>query len=221
MLHSTYHNKKTNEDPKTSSVFETLLMLPDELFWNILRESCFDKTNLPETAGVIKEYKFWPHWSPIGTANANYIEPDVFIRFENFDLIIEAKYKEQEGQNPWQWKDQITAYHNEFSKEKSLCYIALGGNADKSSDKEDEVIINKCSWLSILMTVIKFRQLYINQHSDISHSNLIRIFNLIELAFKINKVYPVQWLDEIRKNYQPLDSNSISTIKTFFKWTTT
>lgn len=30
MLQSTYPNKDTNEDSKTSSVFETMLMLPDE-----------------------------------------------------------------------------------------------------------------------------------------------------------------------------------------------
>lgn len=47
MIHSTYYNKDTNEDPKTSSVFETMLMLPDELFWGVLRAACFDNGNLP------------------------------------------------------------------------------------------------------------------------------------------------------------------------------
>ena len=35
MIHSTYYQKDTYEDPKTSSVFETLLMLPDELLWEV------------------------------------------------------------------------------------------------------------------------------------------------------------------------------------------
>ena len=47
MLHSTYHSKDTNEDPKTSSVFETMFTLPDELFWGVLRAACFDNENLP------------------------------------------------------------------------------------------------------------------------------------------------------------------------------
>lgn len=41
MIHSIYHNKCAcensdgREDPKTSSVFGTMLMLPDEMFWGV------------------------------------------------------------------------------------------------------------------------------------------------------------------------------------------
>lgn len=41
MLQSTYHNKDTNEDPKTSYVFERMLMLPDELFCGVSRTNFF------------------------------------------------------------------------------------------------------------------------------------------------------------------------------------
>lgn len=41
MLQSTYPNKDTNEDSKTSSVFETMLMLPDELFCGVSRTNFF------------------------------------------------------------------------------------------------------------------------------------------------------------------------------------
>lgn len=46
MLHSTCHNKDSYEDPKTSSVFETMFMLPDELFGVVFRTACFDIDNL-------------------------------------------------------------------------------------------------------------------------------------------------------------------------------
>lgn len=58
MLHSTYHNKDTYEDPKTSSVFETMLMLPHELFWGVLRTACFDIDNLSLVSGQIEDYEF-------------------------------------------------------------------------------------------------------------------------------------------------------------------
>lgn len=51
MLHSTYHNKDTNEDPKTLSVFETMSMVSEELFWGVLRATCFDNDNLPVVSG--------------------------------------------------------------------------------------------------------------------------------------------------------------------------
>lgn len=94
MLHSTYHHKETNEDPKTSAVFENLMLLPDNVFWHLMRQSCFSNTDMPITSGRLLSYDFWPHWDRTGTDNTNYVEPDLFIRFEEFDVIIEAKYGE-------------------------------------------------------------------------------------------------------------------------------
>lgn len=88
MIHSSYYHKDTHEDPKTSTVFESMLMLPDELFWKILRRACFNNDNLPLVAGKIESYEFWPHWDPTKTTNTNLVEPDLFIRFQLFDVII-------------------------------------------------------------------------------------------------------------------------------------
>lgn len=118
MIHSTYHKKNTCEDPKTSAIFETLLMLPDDLFWDLLRGDCFENENLPPVAGPIEDYKFWPHWSPINTTNTDYVEPDVFIRFQYLDIIIEAKYSERVGQYCEQWRNEIISYHNEYGSNR-------------------------------------------------------------------------------------------------------
>ena len=61
MLHSTYHHKETNEDPKTSAVFENLMLLPDNVFWHLLRQSCFSNTDIPITSGRLVSYDFWAH----------------------------------------------------------------------------------------------------------------------------------------------------------------
>ena len=37
MIYSTQHNKHINEDPKTSIVFGNLMLLPDNVFWGILK----------------------------------------------------------------------------------------------------------------------------------------------------------------------------------------
>ena len=73
MLHSTYHHKETNEDPKTSAVFENLMLLPDNVFWHLLRQSCFSNTDIPITSGRLVSYDFWPHWDRTGTDNTNYV----------------------------------------------------------------------------------------------------------------------------------------------------
>ncbi len=58
MLLSTCHNKDAYEHPKTSLVFGTMLMLPDELFRGVLRVACFDNDNLPLVSRQIEDYEF-------------------------------------------------------------------------------------------------------------------------------------------------------------------
>lgn len=219
MIHSKYHNKKTYEDQKTSSVFETMLMLPDELFWGVLRSACFDNDNLPQVAGQIEDYEFWPHWDPTGTTNSTLVEPDVFIQFQSFDLIIEAKYGEQGGQYYQQWENEIIAYRNEYGDEKPVYFLAVGGNADKASASvkvRKNVIVNKCTWLSLLIQITRLRDEY-DALSMISntHSAVIRLLNLIELAFNVHGVYNIRWFDEIatsKPSFHPIQYRRLKPI---------
>lgn len=55
MIYSTKHNKNTNEDPKTSSVFENLMLLPDNVFGEILQTAAANKGILPEDAGLLSD----------------------------------------------------------------------------------------------------------------------------------------------------------------------
>lgn len=221
MIHSTYHNKDTYEDPKTSSVFEMMLMLPDELFWSILRSACFYNDNLPVVAGQIEDYEFWPHWDPTGTTNSTLVEPDVFIRFQSFDLIIEAKYCDRKGQYSEQWENEVIAYRNEYGICKPIYFMAVGGNAEKVSEiipLAKGVVANKCTWLSLLIQVTKLRDEYDTlPMSCNSQSALIRLLNLIELAFNIHGVYNIHWFDEIKTPKPLISQESILTLKTFFK----
>ena len=221
MIHSTYHNKDTYEDPKTSSVFETMLMLPDELFWGVLRTACFDNENLPVVAGRIEDYEFWPHWDSTNTTNSTLVEPDVFIRFQSFDVIIEAKYSDRPGQYYQQWKNEIIAYSNEYGSDKPLYFIAVGGNAEKMTESVSaikDIAITKCTWLSILIQITKLRNEY-EGLSTISNnqSSTIRLLNLIELVFNIHGVYNIRWFDEIRISKPLISPDSMMTLKTFFK----
>lgn len=61
MIHSTLYNKNTNEDPKTSTIFEHILLLPDNIIWEILLESnrTFYK-DLPANVGFLESFEFWP-----------------------------------------------------------------------------------------------------------------------------------------------------------------
>lgn len=222
MIHSTYYHKDTHEDPKTSTVFESMLMLPDELFWKILRRACFNNDNLPLVAGKIESYEFWPHWDPTKTTNSNLVEPDLFIRFQLFDVIIEAKYSDGGGQYFQQWKNEIQAYNNEYGDENKLVYfVAVGGNADKHTESVKltrDVTVNKCTWLSLLIQVAQYREELcgLSFRTD-ENSSLLRILELIELGFNIHRVYNIHWFNELERATSFISPESISTLKTFFR----
>ncbi|MDQ8192446.1 hypothetical protein [Roseibacillus persicicus] len=115
------------EDTLTASVLGHLLHLPIEIFWELLRESC-DGHALPEKCGEPLAIEPWPKWSAEGTSNTHYIEPDLFLRFESFDLIIEAKRWDYRMQNKQQWKNQLIAYQRDYgTEEQPVHYLALGG----------------------------------------------------------------------------------------------
>ena len=95
------------EDSFTASIFTHLLHFPSEVFWQIIREACYSD-HLPNIAGELTEDEsFWPHWCANETDNKNFVEPDLFLRFREFDLIIEAKRWDDRQQYRSQWEKDI------------------------------------------------------------------------------------------------------------------
>ena len=152
------------EDTLTASVFGSLLSLPLDLFWQILHQSC-DGHDLPATCGESIEVHPFPNWDASDTANVRYVVPDLFLRFADFDLIIEAKLWDYGMQSHHQWQNQLIAYRNEFSNEsRDLHYLAMGGVHQTASEiltftrslENQEVtqnqIISMARWSQLLKT---------------------------------------------------------------------
>jgi len=117
---------KPREDSLTAGVFTYLHHLPGELFWRILRNACYTShlTDYPGEPSV----EFWPKWGSESTSNPNYVEPDMFLRFSAFDIIIEAKRNEKCMQSKDQWQRELVAYTNEYGEErKQVKILAIGG----------------------------------------------------------------------------------------------
>ena len=223
MLHSTYLHKDTYEDPKTSAVFENLMLLPDNVFWYILRQSCFNNKDMPEYSGRLLCYKFWPHWNSKGTNNSKYVEPDLFLRFEEFDVIIEAKYSSIHGQDQDQWQREIVAYHNEFGNDKSFVFIAVGGNMSTMAEtikfKSEEAQIYKCNWLSLLTNINKYEKDIDNVSvPDMNLSATKRLLNNIILAFNINGVYNIEWFNTMARTRPVISTYTVERIQSRYKW---
>lgn len=217
MIHS-FSKIKTdrnyNEDFKTYQTIGILQYLPADLFWALIRSSVANPADLPLLSGEIIQIDLWPKWTDIeGTKATNYVEPDVFIRFENFDCIIEVKKTDGNGQRPDQWDDQIIAYGNTYPDETKLIYIVLGGNQDLSNGYRAIYpivynghraiypivhIVYKATWLKLLHAVnMALQERVAILNATTSTCRDIRIFQTVLESFAEYKEYDVEFLDSI------------------------
>lgn len=123
------------EDSLTAAVFSHLLHLPTELFWQILSNACYSD-KLPHHPGEPLHVDPWPNWDAAGTDNFNRVVPDLFMRFADFDLIVESKRWDDRMQNRTQWHRELVAYANEYGEERQrVVMIALGGIHGRTDDE--------------------------------------------------------------------------------------
>ena len=212
------------EDTLTSSVLDYLLLLPDSMIWEILRNSNPKNSELPKQLGRLLDVEFWPNWNTKEIPEVNntrYIEPDVFIEFQFADVIIEAKRYDDNQQSENQWRDQIKVYKENIGNDddsKKLIYIALGGI--RSSDKENIVVnkdshyVYKLQWKQ-LMEIITGYTKAIEQTVEIlpNSSSYLRILQTILSALELHGYYMSNhvWLNTINHTHKSLN-NSLKNI---------
>lgn len=188
------------EDSFTSTVFDLLKYLPDEIFVRILKNSLFHQ-NLPES-GKILEMSYWAKWKAEYTNNKNFVEPDLFIRFEAFDMVIEVKRGNEKQQNLWQIENEIKAYFNEFEGDKKdLYFIQLGGlhNLNKESDleiKNKTIKLYKTNWSKLLDQIIFERKQLDNLDYSFTNSYKRILDDLIK-GFELHNFFKNEWLCDL------------------------
>ena len=214
-----YFDKKgklnTCEDSLTSLVFDGLKYLPIELFWRILKKSLY-QDKLPYTSGEMESISFWEHWDPKGTHNKNLIEPDVFIRFHSFDIIIEAKRYNEKQQKKEQLEDQVIAYTNEFGKDgKTLYFIQLDGLHNKEDEPDflkegKHAIICKTDWSNILEQIVLVNNQIKGTILTINTA-YSRILEDIIKGLELHQYYKKLWLKDFEV-YKPIHNYSLSNL---------
>ncbi len=197
MIHSLRQKNNqdiTREDPRTSTIFDALLHLPDRLVWEVIRDACNGNKILPKDLGTLEAYDFWPEWGAKGTTNECRVEPDVFLRFTGADIIVEAKRFDSGGQNQGQWEKELTAYQNEYGSEKKTAFlIALGGNGNHlqsqtiQSNGHGRTVV-KSSWAKLYGVLLE-------KHKRLAH-NERRVVDSLVLACNLFGFRNYEWLDE-------------------------
>lgn len=217
MIQALLHHKSNIgliEDEKTSTIIGTLLHLPTTLMLKIIFDAVEDKPLVLKDGTcehLQKMPEFWPHWSPDGTSNDHHVEPDVFMRFGSFDLIIEAKRNDDKtSQYSDQLNNELIAYKNEYEKDNKEVYlIALGGNTDdiKSVDEKRRDKILTCSWNDLLYSIERKKRVVQK------HDAIYRILSDCINAFEVFG-HTTGWLYELCDlEYESVNKESIENIK--------
>ncbi|PQJ79315.1 hypothetical protein [Polaribacter porphyrae] len=199
--------KGLKEDSLTSSVFDYLFMLPDNIIWHIMKNSCVDNKNLPENVGEFIDCSFWPKWDTKSlklVTNSRFIEPDLFVEFENYFVIIESKRYDKDQQDVNQWKNQIKTFSHIYGEEnKELIYFAVGGiwsSKTENSGIEDK-LIHKIKWQNLLDIIIKTKN-RLTKNIDILPVNrsYVRILETILKGLEIHGYNNFLWLNSLKRN---------------------
>jgi hypothetical protein len=189
------HLFKEGEDSFTSTVFELLFYLPSDLLWKIITDSCYQPV-LPATSGPMLSFEFWPHWNPIGTQNELFVEPDLFIEFEEFHLIIEAKRHDySDTQSRDQWRKEVQSYLNEFpEKERKPLYLLAVAGLKSGAEVQEPIIdidpefpvrIGFTRWKQIRNSVQSMKHQFLKDREK-GAAGVPAILNSLLLAFRIH-----------------------------------
>ena len=217
MIQALLHHKshiRLVEDEKTSIIIGTLLHLPTTLMFKIIFDAVEDNPfALRDVTEVhlLRKPEFWPHWSTENIQKKNFVEPDVFMRFSSFDLIIEAKRNDDEtSQYSDQLNNELIAYENKYGeKNKEVHLIALGGyinDIESINEKRRDKILT-CSWYNLFCSIERKKE-RLQEHDEI-----YRILSDCKDAFEIFG-YATGWLYELCDlEYKPINKESIENIK--------
>ena len=193
-------NLKICEDSLTASVFDGLKYLPTEIFYSILKKALY-QDKLPKFSGELIKIIFWDKWDAKDTSNSNFVEPDLLLQFEDFDVIVEAKRFDYFQQSKQQMENEIRAYYNVFDGNKILYFVQLGGLHSKN-DEDDfyfnnyKIEILKTDWTRLLHEVVTQRTILQN----IPFSQTLaycRILDDVRKAFEMHNFYEMKWMKDI------------------------
>lgn len=214
-------------------VFDHLKYLPSEIFWRIIKRAVY-QDKLPAFSGDLVDILLWEKWDVKESKennNTNYVEPDVFLRYLEFDIIVEAKRYNQNQQSSDQMREQIHGYYYNFVDEnKELYYVQLGGLFNKgdspnfkftpySLEKDEQpslqektVRVLKADWDSILNSIVD-EQKFLDAIPYSQMSNYNRLLKDIINGFELFQFYRISWLADLKPK-----SNSFTDFNTYFNY---
>lgn len=220
MLSAVLHGKKTGtgfaglslklgetqgaEDVLTSTIFERIAYLPDEIFCLFINNLLGNTENISSLADI-------NFWYALEDHKGKRVEPDVLLTDSNGRVIIvEAKrYDYAQQQCPYQLANEIIALHCSKESIENPIILAIGGMAsyDEHSCSRlrshiDEVLQEKGFNLPYQLYICSWQTLYFHLkaaiHSHLS-SGLVRLLQDIKAVYHWHGIRyePIRWLNQL------------------------
>lgn len=118
------HLFKSREDLLTAAIFSRWSYLSLNAKHSLLKEWVKD---LELSNANYKDIEFWPKYDLV-MEGRNFVEPDVLIRYEEFDVLIEVKPPQNGGQTFGQWERELEGYLS-AGEDMPLHFLAIGRNS--------------------------------------------------------------------------------------------
>jgi hypothetical protein len=174
------------EDTLTASVFGRFAYLPHTLLEKIWDEILKDGSGNTPKLGRFVEQKFWPNWNlPPEDTRGKRCQPDMLVRFEYADIIVEAKRQDAQ-QYSEQWNKEFAGYEHDNNVEdlKDTVYLlAIGGynGSDEGSPEGFRLVLR--SWEQLWCDILtKFADEQDEQH-------VRTILDDIHVALELHNIY--------------------------------
>ncbi|WP_439147417.1 hypothetical protein [Vibrio sp.] len=119
---------KAREDLLTSTFFERFAYLSDDIQTQILA-SCFSlpTDDLQAKFGAFQSIDYWPRYELSEGGESRQVEPDLVIRFELCNLIVEVKPPAGGDQYYEQWQREVASFiQSDEHNDLPLCFLAIG-----------------------------------------------------------------------------------------------
>lgn len=189
------------EDVLTATIFERLAYLPDELFDAVMSDL------LGQPFGALQEVEYWPSWH---LENCTRVEPDVVLRGDNCQVLIEAKrYDHVRQQSTEQLANELLAgWHGEHLDDQCIL-LTLGGLEDLSDAARQQLrndilqLLPDGSETRFELVCRSWQQLYQTLERHIRPDSPLGCQRLIEdiskcYAWHGLRTHPMRWLAELQ-----------------------
>ena len=190
---------KTHEDLMTAAVFSRFSYLSSPVQAFLLRK--WLKVNgVEHDFQQFQDIEFWPKFDLVEGESSCFVEPDLVLRFKEFNLIIEVKPPAGGDQYFEQWRKEIASFLQSDNKNDLPLYFLAIGRVEKNnakkwakyllSDNDERLkMVSALKWQAVTDSIVKLRHPISNstqdEKLDIVSSQDIRILDDIIAALHL------------------------------------